>query len=264
MNGSRLEMARRLGAAIALVGAAACSDSSKAGNLSLSLSARQAPGAVAASGVTANLAAPAVLAAGDTTVIALGSDTIVLRSVDIVLRKVEMKRLEAASCDSIPDNGDCEEFEAGPVLASFPLGTTNTVAAVTVAAPAGQYDKLEFEIHKTDTTSSQEAAFIAANPDFKDISIRVTGTFNHTPFVFTSDLDASEEIALSPPLDVTAGSAANLTIRMDVSGWFVSNGALVDPTSANKGGQNEGIVKNNIEQSVAAFEDDNHDGLEGN
>src|SRR5512143_5728 len=263
MNGSRLEKSRWFAAAIALVGAAACSDSSAGGTVSLSLSARAAAGAAAAPAVTGNLAAPAVLAAGDTTIITLGSDTIVLRSVDVVLRKIELKRVEAASCDSIADNGDCEEFESGPVLASFPLGTTNTVAAVTVAAPAGQYDKLEFEIHRTDTTSSQEAAFIAANPDFKNITIRVTGTFNHTEFVYTSDLDASQEMALAAPLDVTAGTSANLTIRMDVSTWFVSNGALVDPASAIKGGQNEGIVKENIKQSIEAFEDDNHDGLEG-
>jgi hypothetical protein len=134
---------------------------------------------------------------------------------------------------------------------------------VTVAAPAGQYDKLEFEIHRTDTTSSQEAAFIAANPDFKNISIRVTGTFNHTAFVYTSDLDASQEMVLPAPLDVTAGTSANPTIRMDVSTWFVSNGVLVDPASAIKGAQNEGIVKENIKQSIEAFEDDNHDGLEG-
>lgn len=268
MNGSRLESARRLVAAAALAGAAACSNSGTGGNVSLSLSARQAPAAVPSPAVSGSLTAPAVVAAGDTTIIALGNDTIILRSVDVVLRKIEMKRVEAASCDSIPDNGDCEEFEAGPVLASFPLGSATTVAAVTVAAPAGQYDKLEFEIHKTDTTSSQEAAFIAANPDFKDISIRVTGTYSHagarSDFVYTSDLDASEEMALAPPLDVASGASANLTIRMDVSTWFASNGALVDPATANKGGQNEGVVKGNIEQSVEAFEDNNHDGVEGN
>jgi hypothetical protein len=264
MNGFKRQAAHRLGVALALLGAAACSDSSRGGAVSLSLSTRAAPGALAAPGVTGNLAAPAVVAAGDTTVIALGNDTLILRSVDVVLRKIELKRVETGSCDSISDNGDCEEFEAGPVLASFPLGTTNTAAAVSVAAPSGQYDELEFEIHRTDTTSSKEAAFIAANPDFKNISIRVTGTFSHagarSDFVYTSDLDASQEMGLVPPFDVTAGTSANLTIRLDVSTWFVSNGALVDPASANKGGQNEGVVNNNIEQSIDAFEDDNHDG----
>ena len=268
MNGSRLKTVRWFAATTALVGAAACSDNGAGGNVSLSLSARSAAGPVATPSVSGNLAAPAVVTAGDTTVITLGSDTVILRSLDVVLREIELKRVEAASCDSIAGNGDCEEFEAGPVLASFPLGATSTAAAVTVAAPAGQYDKLEFQIHRTDTTSSADAAFLTANPDFKNISIRVTGTFSHagarSDFVYTSDLDASEEIVLPQPLDVTAGAGANLTIRLDVSTWFVNSGALVDPASANKGGANEGIVKENIKQSIEAFEDDNRDGLEGN
>ena len=175
-----------------------------------------------------------------------------------------MKRLETAACDSIEGNSDCEEFEAGPVLASFPLGAAATAAAVTVAAPGGQYDKLEFEIHKTDSTSSHDAAFIAANPNFNGVSIRVTGTYSQagsrSDFVYTSDLDASEELAFSPPLTVTDGVAANLTIRLDVSTWFVNGGSLVDPASANQGGPNEGVVKDNIKNSMDAFEDDNHDG----
>jgi hypothetical protein len=40
----------------------------------------------------------------------------------------------------------------------------------------------------------------------------------------------------------------------------VNGGALVDPSSANLGGPNAGIVKNNIKSSIDAFEDDNRDG----
>lgn len=260
---ARLYSILRLVPAAALTSLAACSNGGGgAGSLSLSLSARSAPAASVAS--TGSGLAPAVVAAGDSTVIALGNDTLILRSVAAVLEQVELKRLESASCDSIPTNGDCEEFESGPVLATFPLGSTNSVAAVTVNAPAGQYDKLEFQIHKTDSTSSKDAAFIAANPDFKDISIRVTGTFSHagsrSDFVFTSGLDASEELGFNPPLTVVDGTPANLTIRLDVSTWFVNSGALIDPASANVGGPNEGIVQNNIKNSVDAFEDDNRDG----
>jgi hypothetical protein len=253
----------RLVPAAALTWVAACSNGGGgAGSLSLSLSARSAPAPAATA--PAGSGSASVVASGDSTVIALGSDTLILRSLAVVLKQIELKRLETSSCDSIPTNGDCEEFESGPVLATFPLGATNSAAAVTVNAPAGQYDKLEFEIHKTDTTSSSEAAFIAANPDFKDISIRATGTFSHagsrSDFVFTSDLDASEELGFTPALTVVDGSPANLTIRLDVSTWFVNSGALIDPTSANVGGPNEGIVQNNIKNSIDAFEDDNRDG----
>ena len=251
---------RRLVAAAALTWLAACSSGSGGGSVSLSLSARSAPPA----GLSGSGTAAVVVAAGDSTVVALGSDTLILRSLAAVLRKVELKRLDAASCDSNPTNGDCEEFESGPVLAIFPLGAANTAAAVSVSAPAGQYDKLEFEIHKTDSTSGADASFLAANPNFKNISIRATGTFSHagsrSDFVFTSDLDASEELAFSPPLTIVDGTPANLTIRLDVSTWFVNGAALIDPASANVGGANEGVVQNNIKSSIDAFEDDNRDG----
>lgn len=250
---------QRLVAAAALTWLAACSSGSGNGSVSLSLSARSAPTAAVQSG---SGTAAVVIAGGDSTVVALGNDTLILRSLAVVLRKVELKRLDAASCDSNPANGDCEEFESGPVLATFPLGAANTAAAVSVSAPAGQYDKLEFEIHKTD--SSTDASFLVSNPGFKNISIRATGTFSHAgsrnDFVFTSDLDASEELAFSPPLTVVDGTPANLTIRLDVSTWFVNSAALIDPASANVGGANEGIVQNNIKNSIDAFEDDNRDG----
>jgi hypothetical protein len=252
----------RLSAALALLGAVACSDSNGHGNVSLSLSARQAPAPPLAASVTGSVAAPSVVMVGDSTVIVLGNDSVILRSLDVVLGKIEMKRLETSACDNVEGNGDCEEFEAGPVLASFPLGATNTTAAVAVNAPAGQYDKLEFEIHKTDP--SRDAAFITANPGFSGISIKVTGTYSQggtrSDFTYTSDLDASEEMSFSPPLSVVDGVAANLTIRLDVSTWFVNGGSLVDPNSANIEGLNESVVKDNIKNSVDAFEDDNHDG----
>jgi hypothetical protein len=249
-------------AALALAAAVACSDSNGHGNVSLSLSAQKPLAPPLAASLAGSAGVPSVVTVGDSTVIVLGNDSVILRSLDVVLGKIEMKRLETSACDNVQGNGDCEEFEAGPVLASFPLGATNTAAAVSVNAPAGQYDKLEFEIHKTDPT--RDAAFITANPGFSGISIRVTGTYSQagtrSDFTYTSDLDASEEVAFAQPLSVTDGVAANLTIRLDVSTWFVNGASLVDPSSANVGGPNESVVQNNIKNSIDAFEDDNHDG----
>lgn len=245
--------------------AAACSGANT-GSVSLSLSSRRPPGAFPAAAIAGSATSPAVVTAGDSTVITLGNDTIIVRSVEVVLRKIELKRLDATACDTVSDNGDCEEFEAGPALATFPLGATNAAAVVSVNAPAGQYDKLEFEIHKTDTTSAKDAALLAAHPEFKNISIRVTGTYSQagtrSDFTFASSLDASEEIEFNPPLTVSDGGGTNLTVRLDVATWFLNAGhtALVDPASANKGGGNESIVSDNIKNSIEAFRDDNHDG----
>src|SRR2546422_10392110 len=83
------------------------------------------------------------------------------------------KRSDVTACDAVMDNGDCEEFETGATLVSLPLGSSAIATEVTVAAPPGTYNALEFEIHKP--SSSEDAAFIAAHPDFATISIKVTG-----------------------------------------------------------------------------------------
>ena len=53
-----------------------------------------------------------------------------------------------------------------------------------------------------------------------------------------------------------------LTIRTDVSKWFVNGTALVDPGTALVGGANEGLVENNIRASFRGFHDQNENGLD--
>jgi len=233
---------------------AACSTDST-GRVTLALSSMRAASPAASAGFTP-AGTPSVVTAGDSTVIALGNDTIILRSVEVVLREVELKRIEAAECDSVEANDDCEEFETGAMLATLPLGNTATETVVSVNAPAGMYDKLQFEIHKAEASEV---------PGFDGVSIRVTGTFSHggtrSDFTYTSDLNAEQEIELSPPLTVSDGQAASVTLRIDVANWFLdAGGTLVDPASANKGQPNESVVRDRIEASLDAFRDDDHDG----
>ena len=240
--------------------------------------------AVSAQRPTASAGA-SVLAAGDSTVITADSDTVFIRSVDIVVRRIELKPVEVAACESDStamehegehhdstagddsaerDHEGCEEIKAGPVLVSLPLGDTAVEALVNVTAPAGQYDKLEFKIHAP--RLPRDSSFLAANPDFADVSIRLTGTFSdhgtRSDFTFESGLEAEQEVRIDPPLSVGADSVASVTLRFDVSGWFTGAGGagLVDPGSANAGGANEGLVRENIQRSINAFEDRDHDG----
>ncbi len=245
---------------------AACSNSST-GTVSFSLTARTAASPALSAAFSTGAPAPSLTTAGDSTVIALGNDTVIVRSAQLVLRKVELKRSDVATCDAIEGNGDCEEFETGATLVSLPLGSALIAQDVSVAVPPGTFSALEFEIHKP--SSSEDAAFIAANPDFANISIRVTGTYSQSgtrsAFTFTSDVNQSQEASLVPPVTVQEGQTLNVTLRVDISGWYLNGTktALVDPASANKGQPNESIVANNIQNSFKAFEDDNHDGLEG-
>ena len=244
------------------------------GRLALSLSSQQP---------TTTSSAADVLQSGDSTVIALGNDSVIVRGVDLVLRKIELKPVEAAACEGEHEDGmehdsagmedstqeagqeNCEEVETGPVLVSLPLGAAATAAMVDVNAPEGQYDRLEFRIHAPKADSA-DLAFLAAHPEFQGVSIRVTGTFSQagtrTDFTFLSDLEASQEVTIDPPISVAAGGSASVTLRFDVSGWFLNatGDALVDPASANAGGPNQALVGENIQRSINAFRDEDHDG----
>src|SRR5882672_5173684 len=104
-----------------LLAAAACSDSTT-GTVSLALTSARPAGAPLGTAPVGIAATPQVTTAGDTTVITLGNDTIILRSAELVLREIELKAVEDAACDTIAENDNCEEFETGPVLVSLPLG----------------------------------------------------------------------------------------------------------------------------------------------
>jgi len=252
------------GSLVALVFTACTSDST--GRVSLALSSMR-PGTPSPSAtLLGGIASPSVVTAGDSTVIAMGNDTIIVRSAELVLREVELKKVEAEGCDDIEGNDDCDEFETGSILVALPLGTTATETVVSIDAPPGMYDELKFKIHKPEDDSAEDDAFLAANPTFAGVSIRVTGTYSQagtrSDFTYESDLNAEQEIQLVPPLTVSEGEPANVTLRIDISTWFLNQAgtALVNPASANKGQPNEQVVENRIEASIDAFRDDDHDG----
>jgi hypothetical protein len=192
-----------------------------------------------------------------------GSNQLVLDSASIVLRHTELE-LQNGQCPTSgsPTAGDgCEEFEAGPMLLQLPLdGSVSQQVALN--APPGTYSQLNFEIHAPGSDSADQA-FVKAHPAYQNASVRVVGTYNGTPFTYTSNLDVEQEQQLSPPLVVSGSSTStNVTLQVDVSTWFkASDGSLIDPSTAVVGGTNESVVKDNIKASLKAFEDQNEDGV---
>ncbi len=255
-----------LAGAVLAAGALACSDASGGGAaVGLAFSTRPAPAGPAGGAMSVRAAQ-----AGDSTIVTLNGDSVIIDTVQLVLREIELERVDVPDCmdSSGSDNDGCEEFSVGIQLVSLPLGSATERDITVPNVPAGMYDEVEFDIHKPEDAT--DAAFIAANPLFDRVSIRVTGWYRaagaaeRTRFVYTTDVNKEQEIQLVPPLDLTADGPANVTIRIDVATWFLneSRATLVDPASANKGGANEGVVKNNIEQSIEAFHDDDSDGLD--
>jgi hypothetical protein len=188
----------------------------------------------------------------------LGGTVLVFEDVDLVLREIELKRApDSVPCEDHRGSGrddECEEIEIGPVLLSLALdGRTEQVITATV--DTGTFRRVEFEIHKPDDDSGADRAFLRDHPEFRRVSIRARGTFNGSPFVFTTDVNAEQRFDLVPPLVVREGQTTELVLMVDLRSWFLNatGTAFVNPETANPGGPNENLVKNNIKLSIEMF-----------
>ncbi len=247
--------------ALLLTGAIACSDTlapdgDGAGNTAASVSLAVAVGSPRAA---ASLAPSFDLMFND------GANTLDISRVAIVLREIELKLVEDDDCEdsSDGDDDDCEEFEVGPILLELPLdGEVVQLVSLNDVTP-GVYDELEFDIHKPDDDTPEDIAFLTEHPDFRDVSIRVEGTFNAVPFTFLTDLNEEQELDLVPPMVIGEETSTTVTLLMNVGSWFTRvDGTLIDPATANKGGANENLVRDSIRDSIEGFEDEDQDGEE--
>src|SRR5262249_42416952 len=104
--------------------------------------------------------------------------------------------------------GDCEEAEGGPGLLEWPVNSPGVKQSISILLDAGSYNAIEFKIHKAEAPEDQP--FLAANPSFAGKSLHVEGSWNGTNVTFDTDLDAEEELALQPPLTLSADGAADV------------------------------------------------------
>ncbi len=248
-------MRRTILAITAVTMLAACSDASPDGaRISLSISTGAENGAAAAN--------QGMFFSGTATgPISDGQNELVIEKAEVVLREIELERIETGDCDEALDDDACEEFEVGPLLLDLPLDG-GTDHQVTIPIEPGTYDELEFDIHKVSNDDPEDAEFRAAHPDLVGISIRVQGTFNGDPFTFVTDLNVEQEFELNPPVVIDEETVTtNVTVRMDLAAWFRDqSGNLIHPAQANKGGEFESLVTENIKQNIEAFEDRDGDG----
>jgi hypothetical protein len=219
---------------------------------------------VATRPATAPANSTALAVAGTPETFTDGTNTLVINQVQLVLREIELKPVEETTACSGTEQDGCEKLELGPLLLDLPLGGTGGAAhTFSVPVAAGSYDEIEFQIHTPSDGDASDAGFVQAHPDFAGVSVKVDGTFNGQAFTYVSDLEAEEEIELSPPLVATESAATDLTLFVDLDRWFRDGGgSLVDPSSANAGQANEALVDGNIRSTLHAFEDENRDGTD--
>lgn len=212
--------------------------------------------------------------------IARDGDVLLVTKAQLVVRNVKLKSATAVCSDDDDDettgrssssssgsssrdddDDDCAEIRVGPYLVDVPVNGADG-ARVAVEVPAGTYSSIRLWLYKVTSSDSTDVAFRQANPTFRDISLRLEGTFNGTPFVFVNDVNAKLTVPLTEPLVVGTGGD-DVTVTIDLSTWFLrSSGGLYSPAAANTPGQVRAQVQNNIRNAFRAFADKNKDGRE--
>ena len=237
---------------LGLAAAGACADTTGTGGarpVSLSFS------TVSLSPTTSSAARYAVIGA---------ADVLVITKAQLVISKAELERAGVSCVGAMEaDEDSCPDLKLGPMLVDLPLDAS-AKGVLTVNLPAGSYSQFEAKIDaimsETEGDNTSSAAFLAANPQFRGVSIRVEGTYNGQPFVYTSATEGELELTFTPPLAVD-GAANNLTVHVDLASWFRrADGTSINPATATPGSAIKEIVDDNIKRSFDAFEDDDRDG----
>ena len=257
-------------AAAGVVALAACSDSGPGATASVNF-------AIATRATSAPATGPSFTEDYTDT----SGNTLAIDSVIVVVRKLKLEGGAGSACvtqdtsmmhDGIEtsDTGaandgeagdgehECGDLKLGPFLVALPVGTAGADRQFTVLVDTGSYSEVMFQIHKPE--GSRDSTFLAQHPDYAGTSVRVVGTYNGTPFVYTTAVTAVQHVEFDPPL-VVGGGGANFTLFVDLTSWFrTAAGSLVDPATAIGDGANVALVTQNIIHSFHAFEDDDHDG----
>lgn len=166
--------------------------------------------------------------------------------------------LDEGDQDQADDNDACDAEALGPILVDLPLNT-GAQQQFAIGIQPGTYTAVRFHIHKAN--SGSEAPFLADHPEFVGNSIRVTGTYNDVPFVYTTSLNAVQRQRFESPITVDQSGSTDVTLLVDLSTWFQgTGGTLIDPATALHGGASEHLVWENIKRSFRAFRDHDHDG----
>ena len=198
-------------------------------------------------------------------VVVRGVDTLTVGEIKMTLEDIDLERTgQSVDCSDggSSDIIDCSDYLSGPLLTQLNLDGSAVSAPITLDAPIGTFGLISFDISVPDGGDPAQLAYLEANPDMAGVSLRITGTFNGTPYSFALDLRGDQEIALSPPLDVTEETPPggfSITVEFDIASWFLrADNTLMNPNaicSVADGCADRTTVEQNIERSIQSYSD---------
>src|SRR5437016_9639338 len=134
-----------------------------------------------------------------------GANSLSITQAQVVLARIELTT--AAGCATTGEQDDCAELRLGPTLVDLPVDATTQVMLEDVAVPAGTYSGVQAKLDAVNPDDDERgaSAFLTAHPDWKGISVKVTGVFTDASnathnFTFTSGVDAEIGATFNPPV----------------------------------------------------------------
>src|SRR6266404_6919555 len=158
---------------------------------------------------TSGVAVPAGSGVSAAIQIGSGANSLSITQAQIVLARIELST--AGTCATTGEADDCAELRLGPTLVDLPVDATTQVMLQEVAVPAGTYNGVQAKLDavQPDDNESGASAFLTAHPDWKGISVKVTGVFTDAgnathAFTFTSEVDAEIGATFDPPVTLAS------------------------------------------------------------
>jgi hypothetical protein len=191
--------------------------------------------------------------------------------VRVVVRKLELEGAGVGSGDDDSDGGfdDSDggsddssgrdgEFETGPFLIDLSgAGLEGQLVALPqVQVPAGSYEEIEYKIG---VPSASQVNGDSALLDMaqRQASVLIEGKIDGEPFSFASGVSVEQEREVR--FEVGGAGNESITISLDPTRWFLGEGGTrLDPRQE----ENRSRIENNLQRSIDAFDDCDHDGRE--
>jgi hypothetical protein len=197
-------------------------------------------------------------------IIGVGSDTLRIDSVRVVLAQVSLRRAADTTCGTAGNDdasdGSCSSLDSGPSIVKLPL-TAGALSLFDIPIPKGTYTGFSVRVHKPNRSDSgpNVTTFLAANPTWENISIRVDGAFNGVAVHWSHDPTVQLTHTFAPPLVIDATTGSNFTLKIDIASWFkAQNGSLIDPNAKTTAFYPQ--IANNVKNSFKVFKDDSKKG----
>jgi hypothetical protein len=155
-------------------------------------------------------------------------------------------------------NEDSTNFKVGPFVLFLNLSSSiNSISSAII--PAGEYEKVKFEVHKlNDNEAVPDPEFADANGRY---SVVVKGSYLGNYFVYKSTKSAHQILNFPSTIQLTSGYLSNITLVVKPYIWFIKNGIYLDPREPANSNDIDNNIKDNINHNFKAFKDNDRNGL---